>query len=179
MHEGRLLDIVRDHSAEIAACEQLEELGLIDIDLLPRMPNLPRDVFADGDFVLEPRRGLLIAAEHLFALAPRLRDHGFRLETDSGFPFELLEEPDDWYAEVEESGTTWFDLSLGIEIAGERVDLLPILRRLLGDPNFPLSPRKGEDVDALWLVPIDDRRRVPLPLSRLRELMGPLLEWLG
>ncbi|HQV73266.1 MAG: DEAD/DEAH box helicase [Dokdonella sp.] len=178
MHEGRLLDIVRDRSAEIAACEQLEELGLIDIDLLPRMPNLPRDVFADGDFVLEPRRGVLIAAEHLFALAPRLRDHGFRLETDSGFPFELLEEPDDWYAEVEESGTTWFDLSLGIEIAGERVDLLPILRRLLGDPNFPLSPRKGEDADALWLVPIDDRRRVPLPLSRLRELMGPLLEWL-
>lgn len=178
MHEGRLLDIVRDRSAEIAACEQLEELGLIDIDLLPRLPNLPRDTFADGDFILEPRRGQLIAAEHLFALAPRLRDHGFRLETDAGFPFELLDEPDDWYAEIEESGNAWFDLSLGIDIGGERVDLLPILRRLLGDPGFPLSPRKGEDADALWLVPIDDRRRVPLPLARLRELMSPLLEWL-
>ncbi|MFZ1390157.1 MAG: DEAD/DEAH box helicase [Dokdonella sp.] len=178
MHEGRLLDIVRDRSAEIAACEQLEAVGLIDIELLPRMAELPRDVLVDGDFVLEPRRGQLIAAEHLFALAPRLRDHGFRLETDSGFPFDLLEEPDDWYAEVEESGNAWFDLSLGIDIAGERVDLLPILRRLLGDPGFPLHPRKGEDADALWLVPIDDRRRVPLPLARLRRLMAPLLEWL-
>ncbi len=178
LHEGRLLDIVRDRSAEIAAVEQLEALGLIDIDLLPRMPNLPRDVFSDGDFVLEPRRGQLIAAEHLFALAPRLRDHGFRLETDAGFPFELLDEPDDWFAEVEESGNAWFDLSLGIDIAGERVDLLPILRRLLADPGFPLQPRKGEEADALWLVPVDDRRRVPLPLSRLRQLMAPLLEWL-
>jgi superfamily II DNA or RNA helicase len=178
LHEGRLLDIVRDRSAEIAAVEQLEALGLIDIDLLPRLPNLPRDVFSDGDFVLEPRRGQLIAAEHLFALAPRLRDHGFRLETDAGFPFELLDEPDDWFAEVEESGNAWFDLSLGIDIAGERVDLLPILRRLLADPGFPLHPRKGEEADALWLVPVDDRRRVPLPLSRLRQLMAPLLEWL-
>lgn len=178
MHDGRLLDIVRDRSAEIAAVELLEELGLIDIDLLPRLPNLPRDTFADGDFLLEPRRGQLIAAEHLFALAPRLRDAGFQLETDAGFPFELLDEPDDWYAEIEESGNAWFDLSLGIDIGGERVDLLPILRRLLGDPGFPLSPRKGEDADALWLVPIDDRRRVPLPLARLRDLMSPLLEWL-
>src|SRR5690606_23544157 len=106
--------------------------------------------FSDGDFLLEPRRGQLIAAENLFAMAPRLRDHGFRLENDAGFPFELLDEPEDWYAQVEESGNAWFDLSLGIEIAGERVDL----------------------------VPIDGRRRVPLPLERLRRLIAPLLEWL-
>ena len=178
MHQGRLLEVVRDRSAEIAACEQLEALGLIDIELLPRMPSLPRDAFSDGDFLLEPRRGQLIAAENLFAMAPRLRDHGFRLENDAGFPFELLDEPEDWYAQVEESGNAWFDLSLGIEIAGERVDLLPILRRLLADPGFPLHPRKGEDADAVWLVPIDGRRRVPLPLERLRRLIAPLLEWL-
>lgn len=178
MFEGRLLDIVRDRSAEIAAVEQLEALGLIDVELLPRIDSLPRDVLSNGDFVLEPRRGQLVAAEHLFALAPRLRDHGFLLETDSGFPFELLDEPDDWYAEIEESGNAWFDLSLGIDVAGERVELLPILRRLLADPGFPLSPRKGEEDDAMWLVPLDDRRRVPLALARLRQLMSPLLEWL-
>ena len=30
LHEGRLLEVVRDRSAEISACEQLEALGLID-----------------------------------------------------------------------------------------------------------------------------------------------------
>ncbi len=178
MHEGRLLEIVRDRSAEIAACERLEALGFIDVELLPRIPGIGRDVLVDGDFVLEPRRAQLVPAEQLFAMSPRLREQGFRLETDAGFPFELLDEPDDWYAEIEESGIAWFDLSLGIDIGGERIDLLPVLRSLLADPTFPLAARKGEDPDAVWLVPIDARRRVPLPLARLRQLMAPLLEWL-
>ncbi|MEO8459263.1 MAG: DEAD/DEAH box helicase [Dokdonella sp.] len=178
MHEGRLLDIVRDRAAEIAAYERLEELGFIDAEQLPPMRGLPRGVLAEGDFVLEPSRGQLAPAEQIFALATRLRDDGFVLETDSEFPFELLDEPDDWYAEVNESGNAWFDLSLGIDIAGERVDLLPILRRVFEDPTFPLEPRRGEADDAMWLVAVDDRRRVALPLARLRSLLAPLLEWL-
>ncbi len=178
MHDGRLLEIVRDRAAEIAAVERLEALGFIDADLLPPVPGVNREAFSDGDFVPEARRGQLAAAEQVFALAPRLREQGFRLETEAGFPFELLDEPERWYAEVDDSGNAWFDLSLGIDIAGERVDLLPILRRLLADPAFPLLPRRGEDEDAVWLVPLDARRRVPLPLGRLRALIAPLLEWL-
>ncbi len=178
LHEGRLLEVVRDRSAEIAALERLESLGFIDVDLLPRIPGIPRDALAEGDFVLEPRRGQMVAAEHLLALTPRLREYGFRLETDAEFPYELVEEPDDWHADVEESGNAWFDLSLGIDVGGERVDLLPILRRLLSDPDFPFVPRTGEADDAVWLVPLDARRRVPLPLARLRQFMAPLLEWL-
>jgi len=178
MHDGRLLEIVRDRSAEIAAVERLDALGFIDVDLLPRLAGVGRDALGEGDFVPEPRRNQLAAAEQVFTLTPRLREQGFRLETDAGFPFELLDEPDDWYADVEESGNAWFDLSLGVDIDGERVDLLPILRRLLTDPTFPLVPRKGEADDAVWLVPIDARRRVPLPLTRLRQLISPLLEWL-
>ncbi|MEO8012253.1 MAG: DEAD/DEAH box helicase, partial [Dokdonella sp.] len=178
MHEGRLLEVVRDRTAEITALERLEDLGFIDADLLPRLPGIARDALAEGDFVLEPRRGQLVAAEHLLALTPRLREHGFRLETDADFPYELVEEPDDWHADIEESGNNWFDLSLGIDIGGERVDLLPILRRLLADPDFPFVPRIGEADDAVWLVPLDARRRVPLPLARLRQFMAPLLEWL-
>ncbi|MBN8482845.1 MAG: hypothetical protein J0L88_14775, partial [Xanthomonadales bacterium] len=178
MHEGRLLEVVRDRSAEIAAVERLEGLGFIDAELLPHIPGLGRDALAEGDFVPEPRRAQLGPAEQLFTMSPRLREQGFRLETDSGFPFELLDEPQKWLAEVSESGNAWFDLSLGIDVGGERIDLLPVLRALLADPMFPLVPRKGEAEDAVWLVPIDARRRVPLPLARLRQLLAPLLEWL-
>ena len=138
----------------------------------------------EGDFVLEPRQGRLAAAEQVFALAPRLRDLGFRIESAADFPFELLDDAQAWYAQVDArdeegaGGNDWFDLRLGIDIAGERVDLLPILRRLLADPNFPLSPRKGEAEDAAWVVRLDARRRAMLPLARLRRLIAPLLEWL-
>ena len=177
--DGRVVEIVRDRASEAAAFERLEETGLVPAELFGRLRGVPRDALTDNDFVLEHGRGLFAGVDQVFALAPRLRDLGFRLESDDGFPFDLIDEPDDWYAEVEEEpGNPWFDLRLGIDIGGERVDLLPILHRLLADPSFPLAPRKGEGEDAVWLVPIDARRRVTLPLVKLRELIAPLLEWL-
>ncbi len=185
LHDGQMLDIVRDRGAEIAACERLDSIGLIDAELLPPITGLRDGALHEGDFVLEPRRGRLAPAEQVFALAPRLRDLGFRIESAADFPFELLDDAQAWYAQVDAhdgqeagAGNSWFDLRLGIDIGGERVDLLPILRRLLADPNFPLSPRKGEAEDAAWLVRLDARRRALLPLARLRRLIAPLLEWL-
>jgi superfamily II DNA or RNA helicase len=181
VHEGQLLEIQRDRGVEIAAIERLDAVGLIDVELLPPISGLPRDAFAAGDFVLDPRRGHLAAAEQVFALAPRLRELGFQLESADGFPFELLDEASDWSMQIdtpEDEGNAWFELRLGIDIEGERVDLLPILRRLLADPFFPLTARKGEPEDATWLVAVDERRRMPLPLARLRQLIAPLLEWL-
>ena len=180
--DGRPLNIVRDRGAEIAACERLDSIGLIDAELLPPIAGLHAGALSEGDFVLEPRPGQLATAEQVFALAPRLRDLGFRLESAAGFPFELVDEACDWYAQIDEpdagAGNAWFDLRLGIDVAGKRVDLLPILRRLLTDPAFPLLPRKGEPEDATWLVPLDTRRRAALPLAQLRRLITPLLEWL-
>ncbi len=178
---GRVIEVVRDRATEIVALERLEETGLVPAELFGRLPGAARDAFDDNDFVLEHGHGTLAGVDQLFALTPRLRDLGFRLESADGFPFDLLDEPDAdaWIAEIEEeSGNPWFDLRLGIDIGGTRIDLLPVLHRLLSDPAFPLSPRKGEADDAVWLVPIDARRRVPLPLAKLRELIAPLLEWL-
>ena len=178
---NRIIEIMRDRASEIAALDLLEEIGLVPAELFTRPPGVAGDAFNDNDFVLEHGRGAFAGADQLFALTPRLRDLGFRLESADGFPFDLLDAPaaDAWVAEVDEqSGSPWFDLRLGIDIGGSRIDLLPVLHRLLTDPAFPLSPRKGEADDAVWLVPIDARRRVPLPLTKLRELIEPLLEWL-
>jgi superfamily II DNA or RNA helicase len=175
----RVVEIARDRASEVAASDRLEEVGLVPAETLGRLPGVPADAVTDNDFVIEHGRGQVGGADQLFALAPRLRDLGFRLESDEGFPFALLDEPNDWYAEVDEqTGNPWFDLRLGIDVGGERIDLLPVLHRLLTDPAFPLVARKGEPEDAMWLVPLDARRRVPLPLAKLRALIAPLLEWL-
>ncbi len=176
---GRLVELLRDRASEMAACERLEELGLVPVELAERSAGWRLEGFDDSDFVLGRGRGQPAGVDQLFALTPRLRDLGFRLESGEGFPFDLMDEPQAWYAQIEEkAGKPWFGLRLGVELGGERVDLLPALRRLLEDPLFPLEPRRGEAPDAVWLVPIDARRRVPLPLARLRELIEPLLEWL-
>jgi superfamily II DNA or RNA helicase len=178
---GCIVEIVRDRASEVAALERLESAGLIPADIFGFFPGIARGELNDNDFVLEHRPRMLASVEQMFTLAPRLRDLGFRLESAEGFPFDLLDEPADdaWFANVEEEqGNPWFDLRLGIVIDGKRIDLLPVLQRLLSDPAFALTPRKGEAADAVWLVPIDERRRIPIPLSKLRELVAPLLEWL-
>ena len=170
--------IERDRTTEVAAWERLVDLGLTQVEQLPPLRGAAPEALQPGDWVLERGRDQAASADQLFALAPRLREAGFRLEFADSFPYQLLDEPRDWHADIEESGTAWFDLRLGIDIGGERVDLLPILRRLLTDPAFPLHPRRGEPEDATWLVPIDVRRRALLPLAQLRRLIAPLLEWL-
>ena len=177
----RVVEVVRDRASEVAAWERLDEVGLEPAELHHDLRGLPCDAFQDGELVLRHGRGQIGGVDQLFSLAPRLRDLGFSLESAEGFPFDLLDEPADdaWFAEIaEEAGSPWFDLRLGIDLDGERIDLLPVLHRLLADPAFPLQPRKGEADDATWLVPIDERRRMALPLARLRELVAPLLEWL-
>src|SRR5690606_34853315 len=103
---------------------------------------------------------------------------GIRIEYGADFPRDDVVEIEEWYADIEEAGNAWFDVSLGVDLGGERVDLLPILRRLLNDPNFPLQAAKGEKPDATWRMPVDAHRSIRLPLRRLRALLEPLLEWL-
>ncbi|HSX61565.1 MAG TPA: DEAD/DEAH box helicase [Tahibacter sp.] len=177
--DGHVVDIRRDRSAEIAASERLDRHKLVEANDVAYAHGL-RDPVLSGVFVLERGRSELAPPDHLLALAMRLQADGFQLEFDAGSPVEILPAPDAWHADVSDSGNgnAWFDLSLGIDIAGERVDLLPILQRALTDPSFPLTAPAKEAADAIWLAPIDARRRVPLPVARVRALIAPLLEWL-
>ncbi|WP_434625954.1 SNF2-related protein [Azospirillum sp. B2RO_4] len=66
------------------------------------------------------------------SVLPDLRAAGWTIEIAPGFPFEVLEAPKDWAFEVEDrSGIDWFGLSLGVDIGGERIDLLPVLREVI------------------------------------------------
>ena len=175
---GDLFEVVRNVAREVAASDLLDGTGLVAAQTLGDVPGVAAGALTESDYVVERGRQLA-SAEQLFPLALRLQRLGFRVETDESHPFVLLPEPEAWYAEVDDkaSGAT-FDLRVGIEVAGEAIDLLPALHGLLSDPAFPLEARKGEAADAQWLVAVDDRRRVPLPLARLRAVIEPLLEWL-
>lgn len=177
LHEGDLVEIQRDRAHERQVLDLLEQIGLVEADLAAAGGHA--DDGAQADFLLQP-------AEQRPPLAPdawkpvvkQLVEQGVRIVYADGFPRDELIDIDDWHADLAETNTPWFDVALGIDVGGERVDLLPILRRLLTDPRFSLVPRRGERRDAALRVPIDERRSVELPLARVRALVGPLLEWI-
>jgi superfamily II DNA or RNA helicase len=104
---------------------------------------------------------------------PRLRADGWQVDASDDFSLEIVEPGDDWDAQFVENENHWFDLDLGITIAGERVALLPILvealrERGLGDgepaPSEPIFARLPSGAFAV------------LPAERIARLLSTLVE---
>ncbi len=176
-HAGEWLVIRRDRGAEFAACEYLYDLGLHEAHTCEQLPQRLVNLVGEDDWLLPNKIGVGTPTQ-LLNLLPQIKAEGFRIEFDASFPVELLAAPSIWYAEVVEQGEPWFDLGIGIEINGERIPLLPILHRALLDRTLSMVPARNEAKGAVWMAPLDKRRRVPLPLKRVRALLKPLLEWL-
>ncbi len=174
-----ILEIEHDRAHETSAEEQLKALNLLDATLWTLDTHLHHDTFRSNQYVLRPNPEGLPLAPDAWALVLRdLEAEGFKIEYKPDFPRDDVVEIDAWEAELDEVGNAWFDVSLGIEVEGQRIDLLPILRRLIADPDFPLRKPAGEADDAAWRVAIDESRSVRLPMARLRAMLEPLLEWL-
>ncbi len=179
LHDGSVYRIERRPVEEKALIERIASLGLIDASMIAYEIGYDPAPFQRNDLLLRPsRKRLPLTPEEWQPSLRALAEAGVRLEYEHDFPRDDLVEVGDWHAELREDGNAWFELSLGIDIDGERVDLLPIMRRLLGNESFPLKPLPNERDDATWRLRLDENRSVELPLSRLRGLIEPLLEWL-
>ncbi|MBI1397276.1 MAG: helicase SNF2 [Betaproteobacteria bacterium] len=109
---------------------------------------------------------------------PVLREAGWTIEFDEAFEFRPVA-AGAWHAEVREQGRDWFDLSLGVDIEGERVDLLPILVAILrARPELFAAQRSAPDEGTYIPVRLDDGRILPVPLARVRPILTVLDELL-
>ncbi|MCX7557416.1 DEAD/DEAH box helicase [Xanthomonadaceae bacterium JHOS43] len=174
-----VLQIERDASREQRFEARLEALDLIDAVVWGYDMHLRSKTFAPNQYLLRPdARKPPLTPEAWTLTLSELTASGYRIEYERDFPRDDVVEIDDWHAELEDSGSAWFDVSLGIDVEGQRIDLLPILRRILDDPDFPMRKPDDEPDDAAWRVRIDENRSVRLPMARLRAMLEPLLEWL-
>ncbi|NII05325.1 DEAD/DEAH box helicase [Luteibacter anthropi] len=183
VRNGVLLEIARRRAEELATMERLEAVGLnpaVDTEGLPwdMADTLPEDAW------LFPGKGYAGALEvntpaRWLALRPKLEVDGFVMEYAPSFPFEVLEGPVHWYGQAkEDDADRAFDLEIGIEVEGKRVNLLPAVAQALAEHQLSLSPAPGEAEDSVWYAPVDERRRVPVRLKELRGLLAPLAEYL-
>ncbi|WP_445004444.1 DEAD/DEAH box helicase [Halomonas mongoliensis] len=187
---GQRLTVMRDRAAELALVRSLPP-GMVTLERLQQIDAVPAYLDLPDWTLLLPLDGTppVSAAEWATHLAGpdewwemiiRLREAGCLIDFSDDFPEEpSYVAPDDWYGELKPAGNGWFDLALDIEVEGERLNLLPILRRLFRDPTFPLEPAVDEAEDATWTLHLPENRRLVMPLARLRSLMTPILDWLN
>ncbi|HEU0196391.1 MAG TPA: DEAD/DEAH box helicase [Nevskiaceae bacterium] len=177
--DGQVLDIQRDSSAEIQISRTLHQLGFEPAGWRSVSLHGPDGQLQPDDLLLNPDgRHRSLAADEWQPTIEKLQVAGLRIQYCDGFPHHEEVRIDAWHAQVTPEGNAWFDVSLGVDIGSERVDLLPVLRQLIADPGFPRRPAKREKPGATWPVQLDATRSVALPLAQLRTLIEPLLEWL-
>ena len=162
--DDELLLIARDGNAERHAVATLVRLGFAPLVT----QGLPRSSFVH----LQGEQGWL---NFTLSGIAELQQQGWLIEMQPSFRFHLVE-PEEWHAEIEEGGD-WFDLGMGIEVEGKRVELLPLLAGLIRDmpADSDLFDLATED-NASILVHLDEQRLLRLPMARVRPILATLAE---
>jgi superfamily II DNA or RNA helicase len=170
--EGTTVRVRRDLPAESALLKGLAAYGL------SKAPDFSMNVASSQS---QPRFYGLAQEEdwHGFMqdVLPRIRAAGWEVDIPSGFRHHRIL-VSDWDMEVEEGVGGWFDLDLGIEVGGERLQLAPLLSAL-----FERDPR-WLDADRLRAIPdqepitleTDDGVLLAIPAERLKLLVLTLID---
>ncbi len=98
---------------------------------------------------------------------PALESEGWRVEFDNSFRCRTAK-VDDYYLETTATGDhNWFDLELGVEVEGERINILPLLRAALA-----MTDKKSKSI----AIRLPDGRNISIPRKRLEGILGVLVE---
>jgi superfamily II DNA or RNA helicase len=118
-------------------------------------------------------RDLLDDARHFAeVIVPTLRGEGWIVELEEDFPIEPPRSDVAWIEELRPRGDGygWFDLSLGVEIDGRTVPLLPILLEAIREGSLDVARKVGVNLR------LPEGELVHLPAERIERWLRPLLD---
>lgn len=176
--DGELVRVERDTRAEQAARQRLAACELVPLssryDLT--IPAALRSAFTTPVGA--------VALEDLLLLdVPALRAEGWLVDIDPSYPVEAVRLAGPVEARLEGgSGIDWFELSMGVEIDGERVDVLePLLDVLARIPSHALEDVLSDDGDDEEEVRLrlTDRRLLVTTFGRVRPILLALARLAG
>ena len=174
--------VERDRDAELVAIETVHDLGMVLDEGFgqlhrPRVdknnPNLPLLIWIPlASSIAESAAQWYAFLDNEF---PRLQEQGWEIITDDNFALSF-EEAVQWHAELEQEGAEWFALSLGIELNGEPLNLLPPLVQLLAEFETPQHLREYLQTQPYVLVLAAEHHWLKLPSKRLQPIFETLIE---
>ncbi len=164
--------ILRDRTKEAEAIKTLEYTAAAWIRMIPELARI-NPSFVDKLFLNNEYEDPLDFSLHDI---PELERAGFRIEMAEDYPFRIINDPiEEWYSTIEESsGIDWFGLELGVTIRGEKINLLPIMQKLL----LQLRTINKDEINQMqsMVVQLPDRRYIALSAERIRLITNVLVE---
>jgi len=172
--DNMAIEVKRDTKAEQTAVKQLNKHGLKEME---------REIAPEGSDCFVPKIDFMASTTEAWLdfqleAVPALQKLGWHTDYDC-FQYRLAEVAQ-WHCEVDKlSKQDWFQINLGIEVEGQRVDLLPILLDFL--EYFPHALLDKNKINTEhFLISYDnaqgDERLLRLPATRVLPLLETLLE---
>ncbi|MGE3676177.1 MAG: DEAD/DEAH box helicase [Polyangiaceae bacterium] len=152
--EHERVSVLRDPAAEERAHTAVYQAGFSQLE-----------AGEDGRWLLGDE---LAWAQFLLNGAAALEARGVEVVQDASFSLSLIE-PDEYFTELEPTDNRFFDLDFGVEVAGERMSLLPLLLEALrGDKEL------SDHGSMVVLLP--SGRFTQVPHARVKPLLDVLIE---
>jgi len=165
----------RDLEAEWRARYLLESLGVLEIACLDEVSVCPG---SKADYIIRADSNVHALCSFTAYAVPQLRALGWRVDLPADYPYQVVAADASWYAHVaDDEQPGWFNLELGIEVDGRRVNLLPALLDLLQSmPASASLERLAVAGGRSFALPVGDNHYVTVPPERLRILMTVVAE---
>ena len=170
--------IARDFDAEARARRVLEGFGAVELGCLE---TYERESDSEADYLVRVDGDVHAFCSFSAYVVPQLRALGFRVEIDDAYDYHVIEGDAPWYAAVTPEGDDdeggWFGLELGVEIRGERINLLPFLVELVETASDATSFKSlARTSNRFMAIPTGDGRYLPIPPERLKLLLKVVQE---
>lgn len=112
--------------------------------------------------------------------APELQADGWRVHFDANYPFRMVHQVDDWYANLQDDdgeGNQWFTMELGAVVDGKKVNILPALLNALDHLPQGIAGINNMIAEHKPLfVRMDDGSLLQVPADRAQVIVKTLLE---
>jgi SNF2 family DNA or RNA helicase len=170
-----LAAVGRDLPAEERARRVLESFGAVELTCLDGYAALPD---SDVDYLVHIDGNVHTWCSFAAYAVPQLRALGFCVEFDAQYPYRPVEGDPPWYSHVVgDERSNWFELDLGIEIEGRRVNLLPALLELLDRSQEASSLNALRRMPARFrAVRVDEHQYLALAPEQLAKILEVLIE---
>lgn len=167
--DGEPKTVQRDKGREAAAQRMLERYGPIEVACVEECVELAE---SDVDYVVDPEGDPDVLAEFGAIAVSELREAGWRVHTDDDYPTPVVS-GSRLYASIDagEDDGSWFELELGFEVDGERVDLVPVLVDVLSGSGARSLEALERCSRRVFALPIEGRGLLAIPPERLRMIL--------
>ncbi|MCU7833855.1 MAG: DEAD/DEAH box helicase [gamma proteobacterium symbiont of Taylorina sp.] len=180
IEQQKQYQISRDTVFEKACVDILKKHHFVPVS---QLPNIDRRQFhlLDQTLVAESATAVLwYWHDFQYDLIPELELQGWHFHFDDNFHMQI-EEVEEWYGELEEKeANDWFEISLGIELDGKTINLLPSLVELLALEKDPVQLKEKILSREHIIMPVSEDennpRWVKLPSARIMGIYDTLVE---